>query len=300
MQYTLIDAINELKKIFNEETKDRNILNVEDAVKYDNVVDIYKRLVRNDYEYFYNLVSLLTVEYFNIMCNDMKNNNIIHDNEKRVLFHIINSNRSDYINALYMEELKDLITIIAVIIEEYNFDCDFELDEYPYSYIEDFIKDENVLNIYKEYHPNFESEMDKFNKYIELNKTYEMISKLKIKGVFNFIYDFLVLKQSIEDKYELISIFMSKLWELYSKNEKLYMKILYFLCGYYYSINNNKKSCDHEAQALLKAIEHCDDDLVSISRLDLLLDEFISFDLLDLEKALGKFPMKMKKKMIKM
>ena len=300
MNYTLIDAINELKKIFDEETKDRNILNVEDAINYGNVKDVNNHLVKKDYDDFCEITSLLIIEFFNIMCNDMKNNNLIQDNQKRVLLHIIHSDKDDYIKSMYMEELKDLLVIISAIIEEYNFDCEFELEEYPYSYIEDLIKDSNVLNIYKKYHSNLELEMDKINEYIESNKLYEMISSLKVDDMFTFIYDFLILKQSIEDKYELVSIFMSKLWKIYSKNERLYMRIVYFLCGYYYITNKDKKGCDHESQTLLKAIEKCDDNLVNITRLDLLLNEFINFDLLKLYSYLDDFPMYMKKKLIKM
>ena len=263
MNYTLINAINRLKIIFDKETKDRNILDIEDALSYENVKDVYNKILEisyNDYEDFSSLISLLTIEYFNIICNDMKNNNIVSKKQVKVLLHIINSSKNDYIRYLYLEELNDLLVIISTIIEEYSFDCEFELDEYPYSYIEDLLKDSNVLSIYKEYHPDFELEMNKLNEYIESNKTYEMISKLKIKDVYSFIYIFSVLKQNIEDKYDLISMVMSKLWEIYGRNERLYKKIVYYLCGYFYVKNKNKISSDPNIQKFLVAIENSDED----------------------------------------
>ena len=93
---------------------------------------------------------------------------------------------------------------------------------------------------------------------------------------------------------------MNKLWELRDRNERLYTKIVYFLSGYYYSANKNKANYSRESLPLLKTIEYCDDGFMDKLRLDLLLDEFINFDLLNLEKYISEFPLNMKKKMLKM
>lgn len=303
MKYTLVGSISRLKKIFDEETKDRNLIDIEDMLKYETVKDVYDRIMKiseKDYNDFSNFVSLLTIEFVNIMCNDYKKNNNISNKQKNALFHISNSNKEDYIKFLYLEEISDLFIILSSIFEEYNFDCKFELEEYPYAYIQDLLSDKDVLNIYKEYHPDFELEMNQFNEYKESIKTYEIISNLKIKGVFSFIYYFSVLKNSIDDRYTLISMFMGKLWEIYSYNEKLYKKILYYLCGYFYSKNKNIKSSDHEIQTLLSAIKYSDGtNLANIDRLDILLNEFINFNLLDFVDSLDEFPKSMKKVMMK-
>ena len=96
MNYTLVNAINRLKKIFDEETKDRNIIDIQDALKYENVKDVYDRIMEMsvaDYNDFSSFISLLAIEIINITCNDFKRKDNISNKQKSVLVHIQNTNK---------------------------------------------------------------------------------------------------------------------------------------------------------------------------------------------------------------
>ena len=178
MNVNFTEAINDLIRVYygcvSNEFYDKNDIDKldEDAL-FDMILVYMDCYMSKSYEeIFKDDICVLALEYYNIMCNSEGVDFYSNDNDIISNIKVLNSDQFfDFI----MSNGKYLSDIFTRIISKHL--SDFPLTEYPYNYIEDIIKNEKSLEIYKKLHSNLFNELDDYNNYISKNEEEKQLIK---------------------------------------------------------------------------------------------------------------------------
>lgn len=336
MEYTFT---NKLKKIYewNKEYIEINNINLEELAKnidkeecsfIDDVTNyIYSKIIslaKTDHTEFKNLVSLITLEFYNIMSEpeiDLKEDlDEINDQEEfddyeedenededvseidengdefsykqlELIEKIEECDKESFIDSIEKEKNDDLFYILYTILDYHDYSLQEKLDYpfYGYENMNEVLKSEEGKSVYKNFHPDLNSELKNLSTYLRKKKIIDSLDKLEITSLFKYIYSILVYKQLILNEEDLVCEFNNKLNELKYDNRELYDEILYFLIAYFYMVIDKKytegKKLDIFEKETLKSLKKEDlTEVISKPKTDYLIKEFINFDFIEYDE----------------
>lgn len=268
----------------------------EDAFVY--VYDNIMNLVLSDYEEFLDIVSLLTLEYFNIMCSEEFEPN---KEDIQILNLLKECNKDEFIDKVQEGEEDILFDMLSLILEYYDFgDVDIiDFSCYSYDNMDKVYKSDIGKKLYEEFHPNLSNELSGLSKQKREKQIIKTIEKLEITSLFSFIYYMLTFKQILTDEINLYRSFLDKLIELRRKNNKLYNEILSYLIGYYYIVMDKKMIDDDEElgeeRKILDNLRNDNlKDVFDCPQLGIYILEFINYDFMEYDKLLNESSDKVK------
>ena len=274
--------------ILEENEDEEDVSYDEDAFVY--VYDNIMELSLSNYEEFSDIVSLLTLEYFNIICSDEFKPN---EEDIQTLNLLKEYNKEEFIDMVQNSEEDILFDMLSLILEYYEIgDIEMDFSFYSYDNMEKTYKSNFGKKLYKEFHPNLYGELNVLNNQKQQKKFVKDIDKLEITLVFNFIYYLLVYKQLLREEL-LSSHFQTKLIELKRKNNTLYKNILSYLIGYYYIvmdkniIDENDEELGEE-RCLLEDIKNGNLEYIfECAPVGILISNFINYDFIEYDKLLN-------------
>lgn len=275
----------------------------EEALMY--VCDKIMELSLSDYEEFSDIVSLLTLEYFNIMCNkdalfeeyDAYENEFKDDTEfddEEILDTIRECNKEDFVDDILDEENDYLVAILSLILEYYDFGYVDALDfsSYDYGNMDNAYKSDIGKNVYEEFHPNLSEELNHFNKQKKQNQILETIRNLNINSLLSFVCYIKTFNQYFDNKSLLISEFTDKLMKIKEENKKLYNEILCYVVSYFYMVIDDKQNNNEELSVTQrKNLEYLKSnnlkDLFDNPSIYCFITQFINYDFMEYDNLLN-------------
>lgn len=271
------------------------------SIKED-LLEYFKDLRNNNYDLYIDFVSLLTLEYYNIVIQDIEPLGDCYDlDENDVFCAIKDMSKHEFLECLEYEENDYLEEIIECIIQEY--DPEFkEVVSYDYLYVEQFLKEKEFQEIYEKFHPNLKAELKEINKYLCNVKLIDSCD-MKFEKLFDYIYLALFTKANAEKSIYYHDILTYKLNDIKVKNEKLYNEILLYLIQFLYVYIKDKKDKSLIETAALETIEEePQEDITYITDEEFLIENFYNYDILkhaNLIQNLSEDVIKKTKKFIK-
>ena len=245
-----------------------------------------------NYEEFLNIVELLILEYYNIMCSGEFE---LNEHDIEILEFIEECDKDNLISSIESGETEFLDNIISVIMEYYEFGdytdiLDFSC--YDYNNMNNVYKSDDGKKIYEQFHPNLLEELNNLNTYKKEKSFENFIDKKEINTLFEYIYYILIFKQIIKDKFILVNKFADKLIELKQKNNKLYNEILNYIISYFYVIMERKQKDNEELQGTQKEnLKHLRNNNLNYiyenPTIYCFINEFIDYDIIEYDSLLN-------------
>ena len=230
----LNDEIQERKSskfVSEEDNKMTNLMeNMLDNALIDEVKIEILKLSETNYKKFSNLISLLALEYYNLVFYDILTNKDFKklDDNNVVIRDMINKSKKEFISDIQMNINNNLDTMLLYFFDEYNYEK--VLIEYDYNYVIPHIDSLLTRFLYEKFHPNYKEEIYEANKY-KLNCD---IETMRITNVLEFIHMALMCKANVEDSCDFAQILQEKMWIIAEENENLYNELILYLTKYFY------------------------------------------------------------------
>ena len=254
----------------------------------------------DNYEEYYKMISLLAIEYYNLICAARVDYQDCYKSTKKEmeLINIIeNSDLSELIGSISDLENDYLLEIIVTIINEYEPEIDYVEEDYDYLYLQDIINDRKVQKVYMKFHPNLKEEIKNFDKYAYHLRISDKVEQIDVDSLFSFIYVHLVVRQLISNKLHYLDIMASKLNQISIDNEKLYKEIVLYLTRFYYVTLKDKKSVNEIEQSAIDIIEEePKKNVCYLPELNTLITNFYNYDIMVSNTKIDNLSDDMKKK----
>lgn len=247
----------------------------------DDMIGHFKDLEREDYDFYLDFVSLLALEYYNIVIQDKDDYDEYYvDEDNDLLMAIKDMSKDEFIKCVEYDENDFLIEIIDTILDEYDPEPE-EVCEYDYVYIERFFNEEEFQKVYNKFHPNLELELEEIKKYMCNSELMDYVSKISFTKLFDYIYLSLLTKVNVDKKIYYHDILTYKLQKIFNENEELYNEIILYLTQFLYVyIKNKKEKSDFEIEVINTIEEEPKDGIEYITDEDYLIDSFYDYDIL--------------------
>lgn len=244
------------------------------------------------YDDYINLITLLTLDYYNILSSGEYESN---EDDDVILELIENIDKYNLLSCIESGETTFLDNIISLILEHYefgNYANVLNFSYYNYSNMDRVFKSPLGRKIYKEFHPNILEELNNLNEYKKQIKLENSTYEIKINSLFEYIYYLLVYKQIIKNKFVLVDIFVDRLMELEEENNKLYMKIINYIIGYFYLVTDKKEKNNIELNEVqlenLNWLKNNNiNNIYERTEIHFLVKEFINYDLIEYDNLLN-------------
>lgn len=257
---------------------------------------------------FDKIMSLLILEYYNILLYEQKyydafpeEKTNIDDEEfeisEQILEYIKDYNKEELLDSIRHGNSEYLIDILDLILSDYKFEENdiYVIEDYNYDYLNYNLKNEEILNIYKEFHPNLYEEKNNIVNYYKEEELQTNINNYKVKSVFEYIYCFLIAKQLLKNN-QIKYLFNIKLLQIKEQNYELYESICCYILSYMYVVLSNKENIDKSELFILKRIRNKDKNLFNtINFYDDIFKCFIDWDIIKHETMLNKSSDEVKK-----
>ena len=247
----------------------------------DNILNYFTILKNEDYKTYSDLVSLLSIEYYNLILIDIENcEEYYPEQDNELLTYMKYTSKDRYINTIDDEDSSYLDEIIRVIIQKYKPGYT-EHVEYDYLYLERFFDKKDFQNIYVKIHPNLKAELEEIKKYYAHTLLLDSVRKIEFKNLFDFIYLSLFSHTNCDKRIYYQEILAYKLNDLINSNKKLYNQIMTYMTQFLYVHLKNKKDRDVLEDEALSALEESEmHDATYFIDVDYLVDTFYNYDIL--------------------
>ena len=222
---------------------------------------------------------LLSLEYYNIMCNS-EGVDYYYD-EDDIIDNMKNLSKNNYISFLY-KNVDCISNIFLEIINEYF--GEFPIIEYQYANIDEILNNEASFEIYEKLHPSLSDELNCYKEYVIENNVITDIYDKNIRSLIELL-NTTIIASSILNENELIDLIHTKIWFIKLTDDKLYKEIILFLSKYFYicikkRIEKYGDLSFGEATAYEFLMESDTDEIVNRAPEYVLINNFINFNFL--------------------
>ena len=247
-----------------------------------NIMDYFDKLKSDDYQTYSDLVSLLSLEYFNLVLIDIENcEEYYPEEDNEVLTYMKYASKDRFLQTVDDSESSYLEEIILTIIQKYKPGYCEHVD-YDYLYLERFFDDTKFQKMYKKFHPSIKAELEEIKKYYAHTLMLKNIRKIDFKNLFDYLYLSQFAHANCEKRTYYQEILAYKLHDLMDDNEDLYDQIILYMTQYLYIYLKDKNDRDELEDEALAAIEESEKhDTRYFVAPDYLIDVFYNYDILE-------------------
>ena len=252
---------------------------------------------RNEYE---NLLSLLIIHYYTLIAGDGEYyedlENAEDENEYEELYDeliemIVDLDKDTLISSIENQENTYLYDLLDLVIEEelqyHEEDDDKTIEDYDdISYMEETLKREEGIKIYRKFHPNLELELEHFQYQQKKEEIFNKLKEIRIKNINDFFYAFNLVKNSLKTIHYINPVLRNILYEI--EDKKILNTIMAALLSYYYVYQKNYNEYFDEDFFINVELKYAFDDTRDfISAYDYVIKCFCNFDMSEYYKLLN-------------
>ena len=265
------------------EENEEQIMHMENYSKImGDILDYFEKTRETDFDLYSDLVSLLALEYYNLVLEDVEDcESYYPEEDNEVLTFMKYASKEKFIDSTCDEENTYLEEIILTILQKYEPRFSSNID-YDYLYLERFFEEKEFQNMYKKFHPNLKKEYEEIKKYFLHSKLLESVSNIEFNKLFDFLYLSQFCYANCEKKIYYEDILAYKLSELEKKNEDLYDQIILYMTQFFYIyVKDKKNKNDLEIDAIETIEEEPREGVVYVTDVDFLIDCFYNYNIVE-------------------